>query len=110
MCDCERESIDCLEYKISRTGISSIIIKAQGISSRFRPKNLKQLRSFLGAVNQFNKFIPNLAAISYPFRSNLRKDADWCWSKGHEEAFLKMNQEISITAVLSHLNETKGSE
>ena len=57
----------------STTGISPRNTKAQGISDRLRPTNLKQLRSFLGAVNQFNKFIPNLASISFPFRTILKE-------------------------------------
>ena len=101
-CVIARTSIEWLGYKLSRTGISPINTKAQGKSCRLRPTNLKQLRSFLGAVNQFINFIPNLATFSYPFRSILKKDAEWKWQKEHEEAFSKINQEISKTAELSH--------
>ena len=76
-CIIAQESIEWLGYKLTRTGISPVNTKSQGISERLRPTNLKQLRSFLGAVNQFNKFIPNLALISNPFRSILKKDAEW---------------------------------
>ena len=86
-CVIAKTSIEWLGYKLSRTGISPINTKAQGISSRLRPTNLKQLRSFLGAVNQFNKFTPNLATISYPFRSILKKDAEWKWQKEHKKHF-----------------------
>ena len=72
-CIIAQESIESLGYKLSRTGISPFNTKSQGISERLRPTNLKQLRSFLGAVNQFNKFIPRLAAITFPFRSILQK-------------------------------------
>ena len=57
-CVIARTSIEWLGYKLSRTGISPINTKAQEISCRLRPTSLKQLRSFLGAVNQFNNFIP----------------------------------------------------
>ena len=106
-CVIAKTSIEWLGYKLSRTGISPINTKAQGISSRLRPTKLKQLRTFLGAVNHFNKFIPYLATISYPFRSILKKDAEWKWQKEHEEAFLKINQEISKTAELSHFKRDK---
>ena len=106
-CVIARTSIEWLGYKLSRTGISPINTKAQGISSRLRPTNLKQLRSFLGAVNQFNNFIPNLATISYPFRSILKKDAEWNWQKEHKKVFFKINQEISKTAELSHFKRDK---
>ena len=72
-CTIAQESIEWLGYKITRTGSSPIITKAQGISDKLRPTNLKQLRSFLGADNHFNKFIPNLVAISFAFRTILKK-------------------------------------
>ena len=58
-CVLAQDSMDWLGYKLTRTGISPVNAKSQGITERLRPTNLKQLRSFLGAVNQFNKFIPN---------------------------------------------------
>ena len=101
-CNIACEKIEWLGFNISRTGISPINGKVQGITERLRPKNLKQLRSYLGAVNQMNKFVPDLAGICYPFRSILKKDAVWVWNKEHEEAFLKVNQEIRRIAELTH--------
>ena len=76
-CVMAQESKEWLAYKLTSTGISPINTKAQGRSDRLRPTNLNQLRSFFGAVNQFNKFIPNLASISFPLRTILKKDAEW---------------------------------
>ena len=81
-----QESIEWLGHKLTRTGISPINTEAHGISDRLRPNNKKQLRSFLEAVSQFNKFLPNLAAISFPFRTILKKDTDWNWNHDHEKA------------------------
>ena len=63
----DQDSIEWLGYKLTKTSISPVNAKSQGTTERLTPTNLKQLRSFLGAVNQFNRFIPNLAAISFPF-------------------------------------------
>ena len=109
-CVIAQESIEWLGYKLTRTGITPINTKAQGISDRLRPTNLKQLRSFLGAVNQFNKFIPNLASISFPFRTILKKDAEWIWNDEQEKAFEKINDEIRRVVELSHFKETKKYE
>ena len=104
---------DCIEwigYKLTRTCISPVNAKSQGITERLRSTNLKQLRSFLGAVNQFIKFIPNLAAISFPFRKILKKDADWIWEDEHEKAFTEINNEVKRVVELSHFkrnNETR---
>ena len=72
-CIMAQESIEWLGYKLSRTGISPSNTKSQGISERLRPTNLKQLRSFLGAVHQFNIFISRLATITFPLSSILKK-------------------------------------
>ena len=67
--------------------------KMQGITKRLRPGNLRELRSFFGVVNQLNKFVPDLANTCAPFRSKLKKEAEWKWTQEHEKAFLKVNQE-----------------
>ena len=106
-CIIAQDSIELLGFKLTRTGISPFNIKSQGISERLRPTNLKQLRSFLGAVNQFNKFIPSLASISFPFRSNLKKDAEWEWNENHEKAFVQYNKNIKIVVELSHFKRNQ---
>ena len=76
-CTIEKNEIEWLGFKLTETGIWPINTKVQGITEKLRPTNLKELRSFLGAVNQFNKFIPDLAVICSPFCSILKKDATW---------------------------------
>ena len=99
--------IEWLGYKLSGEGVAPINGKIQGISEMLRPNNLKELRSFLGVVNQLNKFVPDLASICAPFRSILKKEAEWKWTKEHEEAFLKINQEIKSITELTHFKRNK---
>ena len=56
----------------------------------------------LEAVNQFNKFIPNLASTCYPFRTLLKKDTHWEWNKEHESAFDQIINEIKAVTILYH--------
>ena len=102
-----QDSIKWLGFKFSRTGISPINTKSQGSSERLRLTNLKQLRSFLGAVNQFKNFIPSLASISFPFRSILKKDAEWEWNKNHQKEFVQINKEIKNVVELSHFKRNQ---
>ena len=74
-CNFARNEIEWLGFKLTEQGISPVNTKVQGITEKLRPTNLKELRSFLGAVNHFNKFIPDLAGMCSPFRSILNKDA-----------------------------------
>ena len=81
--------------------------KVPGITERLRPGNLKELRSFLGAVNQLNKFVPDFVNICAPFRSILKKEAEWKWTRKHEKAFLKVNQEVKRITELTHFKKDK---
>ena len=56
-CIIAKQEIEWLSFKLTDSGISPIILKVQGISKKLRPTKLKELGSFVGAVNQFNKFV-----------------------------------------------------
>ena len=101
-CNFAASEIDWVGYKLSQEGVASINSKVQGISDRLKPTNLKQLRSYLGAVNQLNKFIPNLASICYPFRTFLKKDTNWEWNKEHDKAFEQIKNKIKTVTILNH--------
>ena len=101
-CVFAKNEIEWLGFKLTENRISPINTKSQGITEKLRPTNLKEVRSFLGAVNQFNKFIPDLAVICSPFRSILKKDATWNWNNDHEKAFTKVNSEVEKVAELTH--------
>ena len=105
-CIIAQDSIEWLGFKLMRTGIFPINTKSQGISERLRPTSLNQLRSFLGAVNQYKKTKPSLAPITFPFRSILKKDAEWDWNNSHE-AFVPINEEIKSVVELSHFKRNQ---
>ena len=51
------------------------------------PKTLKQLRSFLGAINFYGKFIPNVSEVRKPLHELLKKDSKFAWDENCDEAF-----------------------
>ena len=97
-----KRETEWLGYILSAEGIKPINEKVQAITEKLRPKNLKDLRSFMGAINQLNKFIPNLANICAPLRPLLKHDNEWKWEKEHEEAFEKIKEAIRKITELKH--------
>ena len=57
-----------------------------------RPQTIKDLRAFLGIVNQVAFFVPDLAHMSMHLRQLLKKDNAWAWSLAHEEEFTKLKR------------------
>jgi hypothetical protein len=69
------------------------------------PKSLQQLESFLGLVNYYGKYIPNLSTLAAPLNALRRKDTEYIWSNDCSEAELKA--ELISPSVLTHFDETK---
>ena len=65
------------------------------------PRNVPELKSFLGLLNYYGKFLPNLAPILHPLHSLLRAGQSWKWSHQCEQAFKKALIEAPI---LVHYN------
>ena len=53
------------------------------------PTNVTELKSFLGLLNYYHKFLPDLATLLAPLHQLLRKDTKWMWTERQEEAFKK---------------------
>ena len=84
-------------YKRQRIHFAGHIISDEGIQpdeekyaavSRFpRPKNVKDLRSFLGLAQQLASFVPDLAHMTSMLRPLLKKDIAWTCTDDHEKSF-----------------------
>ena len=105
-CKFAAEEINWLGYKLSQTGIKPINSKVQAITEKLTPKSLKELRSYLGAVNQLNRFIPNLAKLCHELRPLLKKDQPWNWSEKHDKAFKLINEKVRQVAEVGHFKRS----
>ncbi|XP_049276083.1 uncharacterized protein K02A2.6-like [Rhipicephalus sanguineus] len=91
-----------LGHKISAAGISASPEKIEAVINAAAPTNMQQLQSFLGVVNYYGKFVPNLSTVAAPFYQLLRKDAPWCWDECCREAFKEVKRTLSSPQVLAH--------
>ena len=57
------KKIEWLGYELTRSVISPVNGKVQGIKEKLRPTNLKDFRSLLGAVNQLNELVPDVTHL-----------------------------------------------
>ena len=59
-----RPTVNYLGHQIDAEGLRATKEKLEAILSAPSPKNVQELRSFLGLLNYYGKFIPNLASHS----------------------------------------------
>ena len=67
-CEFNVKTVKFLGHIISSNGISADPLKVNAIMSMQKPSNVKELRSFLGMVNQLSKFKDHLASKTKPLR------------------------------------------
>ena len=70
-------SITYLGHRISADGLRPSEDKTAAIRSSPVPLNVSQLRSYLGAVNYYRKFVPNVSSILALLYHLLQQDVKW---------------------------------
>ena len=88
-CTFVTHNIEWLGFKIDAKGTTPLIPKSDAIKNLKEPSCIKDIRSLVGPINQFNKFIPHLASLSAPFRELMQKNKPFKWSTEHVDAFEK---------------------
>ena len=62
-------------HKISAKGLQSTNQKVRAVTEAPRPTNVSQLKSFLGMLNYYGKFLPNLSTHLAPLYALLQKQS-----------------------------------
>ena len=68
------------------------------------PENVSTLRFFLGSVQFYGKFLPNLATITEPLHCLTKKGTPWTWKAEQAEAFQKVKDLLLADTVLAHFD------
>ena len=76
-----------LGHHISSKGIKVDPAKIEIITSLTPPKTQKEVKSFLGHVGYYRRFIENFTKIAAPLFKFLFKDVNFCWDQCFQLAF-----------------------
>ncbi|MDA8002261.1 MAG: Ty3/Gypsy family RNase HI domain-containing protein, partial [Alphaproteobacteria bacterium] len=97
--------VEYLGYIISADGIQPSAEKVRALMEAPRPENTTQLRSFLGLLNFYNKFLPQSSTWLAPLHQLLKQNAKWAWGKEQDLAFKKAQEALLSSDVLVHYNQ-----
>jgi len=96
--------VKILRHMSSAKGLSPLNDKVKFISQCLPLKNLKQVRSFLGVVLYYRKYIMNFAMIAKPLYQLLKKDELFCWTEECTIVFHTLKKKIIETPILTAPN------
>ena len=72
-CELMSSSVTYLGHKIDSDGLHPLLNKIRAIVEAPCPSNTKQLKSFLGLLTYYTKFLPNLSSFVFPLNQLLQK-------------------------------------
>lgn len=96
-----------LGHELSGEGVKPSKEKVDALAKAPAPKNLSELKSFLGMINYYRKFIKNMAHTLHPLYDLDRKDVKFRWSQECEEAFEKAKLAIINSPLIVTFDLTK---
>jgi cleavage and polyadenylation specificity factor subunit 1 len=97
------ESIDFLGHRIDADGIYPLDKKIDAVKEFPRPSTIRSLQEYLGLLNYYHRFIPNLACIIKPLYDSLSgspKSLDW--GQKQEDAFQASKSALGSATCLHH--------
>ena len=79
--------VEYLGHRISAEGLQLTDSKVKALKDAPVPCNVSQLKSFLGLLNYYGKFVPNLSTALAPLHQLLQKRVAWTWGTEQQHAF-----------------------
>lgn len=104
------DSLEFLGHVVGNGQLKPQPEKITKIMNASRPRSKKEVRSFMGLVNYYRKFIPNFAAIAVPITDLTKKGNPNIvkWEDPQEHAFSTLKERLSASPILRLPDHQKG--
>ncbi|XP_058449309.1 uncharacterized protein K02A2.6-like [Malaya genurostris] len=103
-CSFKMTQVKYLGVIVDRNGIHADPEKVKAIAQMSPPRDVSQLRSFLGAVNYYAKFLKEMHQLRRPLDQLLKKDMKWNWSEECQNSFDRFKELLNSDLMLTHYN------
>ena len=91
-----------LGHVISSEGVKCDPAKIEAVRAWHPMKTTRQVKSFLGMVCYYNKFIKDFAEVSRPLYDLLVKNRKFIWGEEQQAAFEKLKQALVSAPILAY--------
>jgi len=103
-CEYYKTKITFLGYSIDEKGLHIPTDRIKAISDVPTPKNVHESKVFLGLVNYYGKFVPNMYTVASPLYALLRNNVKFVWGNDQQKGFDEIKNILLSNKVLIHYN------
>ena len=90
-----------LGHVVSADGVRTDPAKIKKVLEIANPKNIVELRRFLGLAGYYRKFVQNFSRVVEPLRKLLYKDVTWNWTKECSAAVETIKHLLTVAPILA---------
>ena len=101
------KKVTCLGHILTPEGVLPDPSKIEAIKNFSEPKNITELRSFLGICGYYRQFIKNFAQIAKPLTNLTSTKIFYKWNPEAEESFQRLKTALMNSPVLVPFNEDR---
>ena len=111
-CVFAKQEVTFLGHTFSVEGMKPLQDKVQAIRQMKQPTTIKEVRRFLGCVNYYRPFLPNLAEATAPLTELLSvkrgtpKSTKICWENRQQQSFQKCINLLANATALNYENHS----
>ena len=106
-CQLFKRSVNFLGHVLDEHGLSMEKDKIKAIIEWPRPKNRKEILSFLGLAGYYRRFIKNFSQLALKMTELLKNDVEWNWSIEVERSFQSLKQVVTSAPLLRSPDQSK---
>ena len=100
-CKLFQKRVEFLGHVVSAAGIEMQPDKVLAVRTWPVPKNLHELRSFIGLCSYYRKFIAGFADVAAPLNSLMAKNKPFIWTEQQNEAFDQLKERLTTAPILA---------
>jgi hypothetical protein len=89
-----------LGFVIKQNGLATDPSKVSAITTYPAPKNITELRAFLGLAAYYRQFVKGFSVTARPLYNLLRKDKPYDWQPDQQKAFDQLKRSLTSAPIL----------
>ncbi|CAL9016944.1 unnamed protein product [Prunus brigantina] len=99
-CEFWLRQVKFLGHVISNEGISVDSSKVEAVLNWSQPKNISEIRSFLGLAGYYRRFIKDFSRIATPMTKLTQKGVKFIWTQECEKSFQELKTRLTTAPIL----------
>ena len=103
-CEFLKDKVEYLGHIIDKDGLHPVPEKVQAITEAATPSSVSELRSYLGVLQYYARFLPNLSSELAPLHELLKDGAPWKWTDECQKTFMRTKELLTSADVLTHFD------